>query len=143
MKNGRCLLVTDDNPAYFSLVKKALEECCPEVCLEWAKDGTELLDYLEHNDHPDIILLDLNMPKKNGLEALEDIRAKPQFSHIPIVVLTTSDDESQILKAYRLGSNSYIKKPFTYSDLKNFLSAFGRYWFDVALLPPKDLPNAS
>lgn len=137
MNENKCILVTDDNPADFHLLKKALDECCPGVCVEWAEDADALINHLETSAHPDIVLLDINMPRKNGLEALAEIRERPEFSHIPIVMLTTSENDEHILKAYRNGSNTYVRKPFSYRDLKNFLSVFQHYWFEIATLPPR------
>ena len=136
----KCVLVTDDNAADYFLIQKALQECCPEVRLEWVKDGVELLAHLQKRPHPDVVLLDLNMPRKNGFEALNDIKARPELSHIPIVVLTTSRDEEHILQAYQVGSSGFIRKPASYPDLKKFMSAFARYWFDIVELPPNNRP---
>lgn len=142
MDNHKRILIADDNPADYFLIRKAFGDCCPEVCLEWVRDGDALIDHLEKSSHPDIVLMDLhNMPKRNGLEALRMLKARKDFSHIPVVVLTTGAHEERVIQAYRDGFNTYIRKPDSYVKLKNFLKTFKEYWFDVAQLPPKRLPG--
>jgi CheY-like chemotaxis protein len=109
-------------------------------------DGQDLMDYLRRRGRyadpavdaprPGIILLDLNMPKKDGREALAEIKADPSLRQIPVVVLTTSNDEQDVLRSYDLGVNSFITKPVTFAGLVEALSTWSRYWFELVELPP-------
>jgi CheY-like chemotaxis protein len=108
------------------------------------EDGEQLLDFLHHrgryaspalSPRPGIILLDLNMPKMDGREALVEIRAHPLLRSIPVIVMTTSSAERDIARAYDLGSNSFIRKPVTLAALANVMTVLGNYWFEVVSLP--------
>jgi two-component system response regulator len=112
--------------------------------MRFVVDGQELLDYLRHEGayangadapEPGIILLDLNMPKKDGREALAEIKSDPALRHIPVVVLTTSKAEEDIFRTYGLGVNSFITKPVTFGGLVEVLRAWSRYWFEIVELP--------
>jgi CheY-like chemotaxis protein len=109
------------------------------------EDGEELLDYLLRRGKyeslkgeplPGLILLDLNMPRKDGREALKEIKLHPDLRRIPIVVLTTSKAEEDIVRSYDLGVNSYVTKPVTFKSLVELIKVLGRYWFEVVELPP-------
>ena len=111
-------------------------------------DGEDLMDYLHRRGkyappveapRPGLILLDLNMPKKDGREALQEIKADPALRHIPIVVLTTSRAEEDILRTYDLGVNSFITKPVTFAGLVDLVKTLTHYWFELVTLPPKRL----
>ncbi|MDY6900120.1 MAG: response regulator, partial [Cyanobacteriota bacterium] len=106
--------------------------------------GEELMDYLycrgkyanpENASPPGLILLDLNMPKKDGREALKEIKTNPTFRHIPVVVLTTSKAAEDIQLSYSLGANSFIIKPVTFASLVEVMKTIGKYWFDIVELP--------
>ncbi len=108
------------------------------------KDGEELMDYLRHHGEytaegsspgPSLILLDLNMPRKDGREALREIKADAMLRHIPVVVLTTSRAEEDVVRSYQCGVNSFITKPVTFQGLVEAMKALGRYWFEVVELP--------
>ena len=112
------------------------------------EDGEELMDYLHRRGKyellrteplPGLILLDLNMPRKDGREALKEIKANPNLRRIPIVVLTTSKAEEDIVRSYDLGVNSYVTKPVTFKSLVELIKVLGRYWFEVVELPPKEI----
>ena len=112
--------------------------------LRFVFDGEELLDYLYHrgrfsdpasSPRPGIIFLDLNMPKKDGREALRELKSNPSFRQIPIIVLTTSKAEEDIYRTYDLGANSYITKPVTFPGLVQVMNDLGRYWFEIVDLP--------
>lgn len=109
--------------------------------LRFAVDGEDLMDYLlkrgAHVDapRPGLILLDLNMPRKDGREALREIKADPDLRNIPVVVLTTSGEEEDILKTYDLGANSFIRKPVGFDALVRIIDTIGQYWFQVVELP--------
>jgi CheY-like chemotaxis protein len=108
------------------------------------EDGEELMNYLHHSGKytksgdsplPGIILLDLNMPKKDGREALKEIKADPKLRRIPVVVLTTSKAEEDIIRTYDLGINSFIVKPVTFDSLVHIVKTLGTYWFEIVELP--------
>ena len=138
------LLLADDDPDDRLLVHDALEEASWAVDLREVEDGDELIDYLnrrgryassDESPRPGLILLDLKMPGKGGLQALEEIKRESPLSRIPIVVLTTSSAEEDIAEAYDLGANSYIVKPSSFSTLVDAMQALERYWLDVVRLP--------
>jgi CheY-like chemotaxis protein len=87
---------------------------------------------------PGLILLDLNMPRKNGREVLEEIKSDEALRRIPVIVLTTSSDEEDILSSYDLGVSSYITKPVTFSELVRIMRSFGEYWIDIVKIPTND-----
>lgn len=139
------ILLADDDADDRMLAKEAWEESLLANELVFVQDGEELMDYLHQrgqfahlagNPRPGVILLDLNMPRKDGREALREIKATPQFRHIPIVVLTTSKAEEDIYRSYNLGVNSFITKPVTFERLVEVMKALGNYWFEIVELPP-------
>lgn len=140
------ILLADDDPDDRMLAKEALEESRLANRLLFVEDGEELLDYLyqrgaytdpEAAPRPGIILLDLNMPRKDGREALREIKADPQLRAIPVVVLTTSKAEEDIYRSYDLGVSSFITKPVTFEGLVEVMRALGKYWFEIVELPRK------
>ena len=138
------ILMAEDDEDDRLLACEAFEESRLANELYLVKDGEELMDYLyrrgEYNEasapRPGVILLDLNMPRKDGREALREIKADPDLRRIPVVVLTTSKAEEDILRTYDLGVNSFIVKPVTFADLVEVMCALGRYWFEIVELPP-------
>jgi CheY-like chemotaxis protein len=110
--------------------------------LRFAVDGEDLMNYLRRRGRyanaprPGLILLDLNMPRKDGREALKEIKEDPELRNIPVVVLTTSGEDEDILRTYDLGANSFIRKPVEFDALVKILDTIGRYWFQVVELPP-------
>jgi len=139
------ILMAEDDPDDRLMTKEALSECRLANELRFVDDGEELLDYLyrrgnyhdpELAPRPGIILLDLNMPRKDGREALKDIKTDPELRRIPIVVLTTSKAEEDILRSYNLGANSFITKPVSFEGLVNVIITLGKYWFEIVELPP-------
>jgi len=138
------ILMADDDPDDQLLTKDAFEECKLANDLRFVNDGEELMDYLcrkgdfknpEDSPRPGLILLDLNMPRKDGREALEEIKSDPDLRRIPIVVLTTSKAEEDILKSYDLGVNSFIVKPVSFEGLVEVVKTLGKYWFEIVELP--------
>ncbi len=138
------ILVADDDPDDQLLMREALAENRLANSLYFVNDGEELLDYLhrrgEYADpgkapRPGLILLDLNMPRKDGREALEEIKAEPHLRRIPVVVLTTSKAEQDILSSYDLGVSSFITKPVTFESLIEVMKAIGKYWLEIVELP--------
>ncbi len=141
------VLYADDDPEDRMLVKEAWEESRLANELHFVEDGEELLDYLHRRGNyagladqplPGMILLDLNMPRMDGREALQHLKADPRLRLIPTVVLTTSKAEEDIFRAYDLGVNSFIVKPVTFQSLVDLTLAFGRYWFEIVELPPRE-----
>ena len=138
------LLLADDDPDDRLLARQALEKSRLANDLRCVEDGEELLDYLRHrgqyadpkeSPRPGLILLDLNMPRKDGREALREIKSDPKLRDIPVVVLTTSKAEEDIARSYNLGVNSYITKPVKFSALVEVMRALGKYWFEIVELP--------
>ena len=138
------ILMADDDEDDRMLAKSAFEECRVANPLVFAEDGEELMDYLCRRGRyerlirarlPGLILLDLNMPRKDGREAIREIKDDPGLCHIPIVVLTTSQAEEDILRSYRLGASSYIRKPVTFESLVEVVKALGQYWLQIVELP--------
>lgn len=141
------ILMADDDPEDRMLAQDALEEARLDNELHFVTDGEELIEYLNRRGEyeelktqplPGLILLDLNMPRKDGREALQEIKSNPKLRHIPIVVLTTSTAEVDIVKTYDLGVNSFITKPVTFEGLVDVMRGLGRYWFSIVSLPPVD-----
>ena len=148
-KEGKVItiLLADDDPDDRQLTRDAFAENRLANVLNTVDDGEELLEYLQRRGRyadqrneplPGLILLDLNMPRKDGREALKEIKADPELRRIPIVVLTTSKAEEDILRSYDLGVNSYVTKPVTFRSLVELIKILGRYWFEVVELPPDE-----
>ncbi len=139
------ILMADDDPDDRLLTREALTMARLANPLRLVEDGEELLDYLKQRGayappaeapRPGLILLDLNMPRKDGREALKEIKADPALRRIPVVVLTTSKMDRDILKSYDLGANSYIVKPVTFDQLVHVVRTLGEYWFEIVELSP-------
>ena len=138
------ILMADDDPDDRMLTQEALEESHLVNELHFVEDGEELMDYLQRrgkysspskSPKPGVILLDLNMPRKDGREALNEIKQDPELRRIPVVVMTTSKVEEDILRSYDSGANSYITKPVTFENLVDVVINLGRYWFEIVELP--------
>lgn len=142
------ILMADDDPEDVMLARDALAESRLANTLNVVSDGEELLDYLYHrgkyNDsnapRPGLILLDLNMPRLDGREALSRIKGDAALRRIPVVVLTTSKAEEDVFRSYDLGANSYITKPVTFDSLVNVVRSLAEYWFGIVLLPGDETP---
>lgn len=140
------LLMADDDEDDRLMAKEAVEEAKLASDLRFVEDGEQLMDFLYHRGNysngttaprPGLILLDLNMPKKDGREALKEIKSDPELRHIPIVVLTTSKAEEDVYRTYDLGVNSFITKPVTFEGLVEVMKTLERYWFQIVRLPQK------
>lgn len=137
------ILMADDDDDDYLLTKKALAESRLLNDLVRVKDGEELMDYLHRRGdyadseapRPGVILLDLNMPRKDGREALREIKSDDTLRNIPVVVFTTSKAEEDIYKTYQLGVNSFITKPVTFDNLTEVMRTLGNYWFEIVELP--------
>lgn len=143
-KRSIVILIADDDAEDRMLLKEALEENKLKNTIQFVENGEELMDYLLHQGKyadkekypaPGLILLDLNMPKKDGREALKEIKADPHLRLIPVVVLTTSKAEEDILKTYDLGVSSFITKPVTFTSLVGMMKTLSDYWFEIVELP--------
>jgi CheY-like chemotaxis protein len=142
------IVLADDDPDDRQLTEEAFSENRLVNQLHCVEDGEQLMDYLHRRGQyqqlreealPGLILLDLNMPRKDGREALKEIKADPSLRRIPIVILTTSKAEEDIIRSYDLGVNSYVTKPVTFKSLVELVKVLGRYWFEVVELPPKEV----
>jgi CheY-like chemotaxis protein len=139
------ILMADDDEEDRELTRDALQDARLANEMRFCVDGQDLIDYLRHQGkyagpdvdapRPGIILLDLNMPKKDGREALAEIKSDESLRRIPVVVLTTSKDEEDVLRTYDLGVNSFITKPVTFAGLVEAMRTWTRYWFEVVELP--------
>jgi CheY-like chemotaxis protein len=139
------VLVAEDDEDDRLLIEDAFSETKLPNPIFFVNDGEELLDYLHHRQPytaeqhplPGLILLDLNMPRKDGREALIEIKSDPNLQRIPIVILTTSKEEEDIMRSYSLGISSFIAKPVTFEQLVEVIQCIAYYWFEVVVLPPK------
>lgn len=138
------ILMADDDADDRLLTKDAMSDARVINDLHFVGDGQELMDYLYRRGRyaepssaprPGLILLDLNMPKKDGREALKEIKADPDLRRIPVVVLTTSKAEEDIFRSYDLGASSFITKPVTFEGLVELMKAMGQYWIEFVELP--------
>ena len=139
------ILIADDDPEDRMLVEDAFVESRLANDLHFVEDGEQLMDYLHRrgrysdpvsSPRPGVILLDLNMPRKDGREALKEIKSDPRLRQIPIVVLTTSRAEDDIFRSYDLGVNSFVTKPVTFAAMVELMKMLGKYWFEIVELPP-------
>jgi CheY-like chemotaxis protein len=136
------ILLVEDNPADVRLTREALRDAKVTNRLNVVADGVAALDYLyRRGDHagatrPDLVLLDLNLPRKDGREVLEEIKSDPRLRSIPVVVLTTSRAEEDVLRSYDLHANCYITKPVDLGQFLAVVRAIDDFWLAVVRLPP-------
>jgi two-component system, chemotaxis family, response regulator Rcp1 len=135
------ILLVEDNPADVGLVEEAFQDGRLQCCLDVAQDGVAALEYLRRvqaqgKAHlPDLILLDLNLPKKDGREVLGEVKADPALREIPVIVLTTSDDEADVHRAYGLHANCYLTKPVEFDDFIRKVRSIEDFWLTFVRLP--------
>jgi CheY-like chemotaxis protein len=143
-RNPITIVMADDDEEDRMLTQDAWKECRLKNNLRFVEDGVELMDYLYRRGKfasgngepwPGLILLDLNMPRKNGFEALEEIKADPELKKIPIVVLTTSSEEEDICRSYDLGVSGFVTKPVSFDGLVDILKTLQKYWLEIVELP--------
>jgi CheY-like chemotaxis protein len=143
-KGKEIILMADDDLDDRTFAKTAFERSRPTAKIHFVEDGEELLDYLTRrgpyadparSPWPDLVLLDLNMPKKTGYEILQEIRSNPRLKRLPVVVFTTSQSEADVVRCYELGSNSFITKPATFEKLVEATHTISKYWLDTVELP--------
>ena len=141
-------LMADDDPDDRLLIKEAFQESLITNSIYFVEDGVELMDYLHHREQfsnseiaprPDLILLDLNMPRKDGREALAEIKSDQHLRYIPVVVLTTSKAEEDIMRSYDIGAAGYITKPVTFDGLVEAIKGLKRYWVQIVRLPATEI----
>lgn len=145
--NKIVILMADDDTDDQLLAQEALRESRLANELRIVQDGEELMEYLHREGRyaqaqdaprPGLILLDLNMPRKDGREALKEIKSDPVLRRIPVVVLTTSKQDADLIRSYDLGANSFITKPVTFDGLVEVMKGLGRYWFEIVDLPTEE-----
>ena len=138
------IVMAEDDADDRLLIKDALAECQWNAEIRFVENGEQLMDYLQHkvriSDHetaprPGLVILDLNMPRKDGREALREMKASADLRRIPVVVLTTSHADTDIERIYDLGANSFISKPLDFQSLVNLMRLLGQYWFKAVELP--------
>jgi CheY-like chemotaxis protein len=135
------ILIAEDDPDDQLLAREALDESRIANTVYFVDDGQELMDFLRQAGvycdapRPDLILLDLNMPRKDGREALAEIKADPLLRSIPVVILTTTKANEEVLHAYNLGANSFVVKPVSFEGLVNAVRVLTQYWFSIVRLP--------
>ena len=135
MKNKNRIVFADDDADDRLLVQEAFEENCAAYKLDLVEDGIQLLDYLNNNEtNPSLILLDINMPRKDGTQVLAELKANPQWRHIPVIMFTTSKSPEDVRKCYDLGANSFIVKPSSFQDLLNVTDNIVKYWIETVTL---------
>ena len=134
------ILLVEDNPNDADLTMMALEERNLANNVVWVEDGQEALDFLyaegkyekrDTGSNPKLILLDLRMPKVDGLEVLKEIKSNERTKHIPVVILTSSTEDEDMVESYKLGVNSYVSKPVDFDDFSKAVSELGLYWMVV------------
>jgi len=138
------ILLVEDNPGDVRLTKEALRDAKVRNKIFVAKDGVEAMEFLRREGSftdmqiPDLILLDLNLPRKDGREVLAEIKNDPELKHIPVVILTSSKADEDILKAYNLHANCYITKPVDLNGFVEIMHSMKEFWFTIVKLPPEE-----
>ena len=136
------ILLVEDNPADARLVKEAMKEVKINNTLYHVPDGVEAMAFLRRQGEyskmirPDVVLLDLNMPRKDGRQTLKEIKADPDLRRIPVVILTVSDAEEDIIKSYDLHANCYVTKPLNLDEFSKVVAGIENFWFEIVKLPP-------
>ena len=135
------ILLIEDNPADIRMAEEAFKECSSKISLSYVLNGFEAIDFLtksgqyENEADPDLIILDLNLPKINGFEVLARVKQEEGLKQIPILIFTTSESEEDIKKCYELGANSFISKPITLDTYVQTIKLIERYWLNLVKLP--------
>lgn len=135
------VLLVEDNPGDADLTQETLEECRPDIEIDVAIDGAQALERLflrppfAHKSRPDLILLDLNLPKTSGRDVLAQIKQEPILRTVPVIILTSSDAEQDVVTSYELGANCYLTKPVGLEAFQSIVRAVYRFWFAVVKLP--------
>ena len=138
------ILLVEDSPADVLITREAFAEFKILNTLQVVEDGVEAMAFLKQDGkyasvpRPDLILLDLNLPRKNGREVLAEIKSDPKLKSIPVVILTTSNSERDILQAYDQHANCYIVKPVGFDNFVEAVKTINQFWFSVVTLPPEE-----
>lgn len=141
------ILLVEDNPADVRFTREAFLQARVQNNIHVVQDGDSALAFLQQKapyqdaPRPDLILLDLNLPKKDGREVLAEIKTDPHTHHIPVVVLTTSDDEEDVLRSYNLHANAYLVKPIDVMRFIKMIQSLEYFWLSFVRLPPKSLSS--
>jgi CheY-like chemotaxis protein len=143
------ILLVEDNPGDVRLTQEAFRDAQIENTLHVARDGAEAMAFLERSvaqaaaPSPDIVLLDLNLPRKNGEEVLEEVREDPSLRRLPVIILTSSEAESDVVKSYELNANAYLTKPVDPGEFIDTVQSLQEFWLSIVKLPPKsgDAPH--
>jgi CheY-like chemotaxis protein len=147
-QNKKIILMVEDDPDDIYLIGEAIDECQLNAQINIVEDGEQLMDYLRHkgeyadpdgSPRPDLILLDLNMPRKDGREALAELKKDPELRGIPVVVLTTSSAERDMKYSYAQGASGFVTKPVTFSGLREAVCKIGDYWIRTVQLPEETI----
>jgi CheY-like chemotaxis protein len=139
-KKRRRLLLVEDNPGDIRLTLEAIKECKIEIDLDVISDGDKVMSFLnkeneyQNAEKPDIIMLDLNLPKRNGIEILKEIKASAKLKRIPVIAVTTSEADHDIFKAYDTHANAYILKPVDFDDFTRVIQMMDAFWFRTVKL---------
>ena len=142
--NARQILLVDDNPADIDLTSEAFSRSQFKHCVRAVVDGVEALEFLyrvgkyQDANSPDLVILDLNLPRKDGKAVLSTVKADPKLRRIPIVIFSTSQSQRDIGASYDLGANSYISKPGNLREYVSTIASIGEYWLGVAQLPSQE-----
>ncbi len=134
-KEHRRLLMVEDNESYFIALKDALKRCGIPLKVDHIEDGDALMPYLKQGGKPDLILMDINMDRVSGLEALRHVKRDANFKSIPVVMLTTSGRQQDVKEAYENHANAYIRKPYDEQGFDRLVIAIYDFWFSLTLLP--------
>lgn len=144
-KTTTSILLVEDDSGDIELTLRAIQRIDAQFDVIVCRDGLEALDFLfgegkyqsrNISELPQLILLDLNLPKINGHEVLRTIRSNEITQHIPVVILSSSDESNDVKKGYELGNNSYVRKPVDYEEFCNTIKIIGEYWLNINMLPP-------
>ena len=144
MDNDKRILLVEDNPNDEMLTIRAFKKNNIFNTIDVVRDGQEALDYLfcegeyssrDKTSNPQVILLDINLPKIDGLEVLRQLRANAQTEIIPVIIMTTSDEQNDLITSYKLGANSYIRKPVEFENFMSAIKTLGMYWLVLNLQP--------
>jgi len=137
------VMFVEDNPDDVEIARRAFKQADLVSDVMLARDGQDVIDRLlpegvqEAGSRPDLILLDLNLPRLNGFEVLERLRASETYRTVPVIVLSASARQEDVLRSYQLGANSYLQKPAVFEEFTELLEVLGRYWLQLVTLPPE------
>ena len=143
MTSTHHLLIVDDNPADIGLACEALKQCAPTCQVNSVPDGVEALAFLDRRGsysnaiRPDLVILDLNLPKRGGLAVLAAMKAGPELRRIPVIIFSTSHLSQDIIRSYELGANCYVCKPGNLAEFFSTMKSIEQFWFGFASLPPR------